>query len=296
MELLQLKYFCKVAETEHLSRAADELMISTPALSHTIKKLEKEVGTPLFDHVGRGIALNEAGKLYYNYVKNALLQLERAHDAVEELAFKKYKLRIAISNPMYWDDLFAAYRKSHPQIKLIVFLVQDIKMWNDPDLKIDFYLGNAHDFTRQTLKQKSLFPEEKPLLIVNKNHRLAKYKNIDLSACENETFFTLHNTNFSMAMWQDLMLRLAGLKNIQLEEGSYLARMRKIHNNSCIGLSTSRGYQLDFMPDKDIVAVPIIRPYVPRQQAISWDENITLKPYAQNFLDFTVDFCQREQV
>ncbi len=162
-------------------------------------------------------------------------------------------------------------------------------------MKIDFYLGNAHDFTRQTLKQKSLFPEEKPLLIVNKNHRLAKYKNIDLSACENETFFTLHNTNFSMAMWQDLMLRLAGLKNIQLEDGSYLARMRRIHNNSCIGLSTTRGYRMDFMPDKDIVAVPIVKPYVPRQQTISWDENNTLKPYAQNFLDFTVDFCQQEQ-
>jgi hypothetical protein len=99
-----------------------------------------------------------------------------------------------------------------------------------------------------------------------------------------------------MAMWQDLMLRLAGLKNIQLEDGSYLARMRRIHNNSCIGLSTTRGYRMDFMPDKDIVAVPIVKPYVPRQQTISWDENNTLKPYAQNFLDFTVDFCQREQV
>ncbi len=295
MELLQLKYFCEVAETEHLSRAAEKLLISTPALSHTIKKLEKELGAPLFDHVGRGIVLNETGKLYYRYVKNAMVQLERAHDAVDELTSKSYKLRIAIANPMYWDDLFVAFREKYPMIKLIVLLMQDDKMWNDPDLKIDFYLGNAHDFTRDTFQQHPLFPEEKPLLIVNKKHRLAKRKTIDLSDCENETFFTLHHTNFSMANWQDLMLRLAGLKNIQLEDGSYLSRMRRIHNNACIGLSTTRGYQLDFMPDKQIIALPIVKPYIPRQQAISWEESTTLKPYAKNFYDFTVAFCQNSQ-
>ena len=295
MELLQLRYFCEVAELEHLSKAAEKLLISTPALSHTIKKLEKELGAPLFDHVGRGIVLNETGKLYYSYVKSALIQLEKANDAVEEITSKRYTLRIAISNPMYWDDLFDAYKKKHSQIKLIVLLVQDSKMWNDPDLKMDFYLGNAHDFQGKNFKHQSLFPEEKPLLIVNKKHRLAKCKTIDLSSCENETFFTLHHTNFSMAMWQDLMLRLAGLKHIQLEDGSYLARMRRIHNNSCIGLSTTRGYQLDFMPDKQIVAIPIVKPFIPRQQAISWDENIAMKPYAQEFLDFTLAFCKDSQ-
>ena len=53
MLLSQLNYFRVVARHEHISHAAEELMVAQPALSATIGKIEKELGVPLFNRTGR---------------------------------------------------------------------------------------------------------------------------------------------------------------------------------------------------------------------------------------------------
>ncbi|MDY4031914.1 MAG: LysR family transcriptional regulator [Pyramidobacter sp.] len=63
MELNQLRYFAKVAELEHMTQAARELNISESALSRTIRQLEEELGTRLFERRGRNIVLTESGAL-----------------------------------------------------------------------------------------------------------------------------------------------------------------------------------------------------------------------------------------
>ena len=65
MELKQLSFFKRTAELEHMSRAAEELLVSQPYLSKTISDLEGELGAPLFDHKGRNIVLNYCGKAFY---------------------------------------------------------------------------------------------------------------------------------------------------------------------------------------------------------------------------------------
>lgn len=60
MELLQLQYFRELARNGHLSRTAEALHIAQPSLSQTIKRLESEVGVPLFDRVCNRIILNDS--------------------------------------------------------------------------------------------------------------------------------------------------------------------------------------------------------------------------------------------
>ncbi len=62
MELYQLRGFVAVAEAEHLTRAADKLHLSQPALSAQIKALEDELGMPLFERIPSGMALTPAGR------------------------------------------------------------------------------------------------------------------------------------------------------------------------------------------------------------------------------------------
>lgn len=62
MELHQLRYFVAAAEAGSISRAAERVRVAQPSLSAQIRKLEHFVGTPLFDRVGRGVVLTDAGR------------------------------------------------------------------------------------------------------------------------------------------------------------------------------------------------------------------------------------------
>ena len=72
MEQLPLKYFEIVAKTLNISKAAEQLFISQSSLSQTIKRLETEVGYPLFDRNGKHITLNENGIIFLNCVRQKI--------------------------------------------------------------------------------------------------------------------------------------------------------------------------------------------------------------------------------
>ena len=75
MELTQLRYFLKVAELEHITRASEELHIAQPALTQTIHRLESELEIPLFVNKGRNIFLTEYGKYFYKRLKRLLTEI-----------------------------------------------------------------------------------------------------------------------------------------------------------------------------------------------------------------------------
>jgi len=61
MELRHLRYFIGLAGTLNFTRAAEQLHVTQSTLSHQIKQLETEIGLPLFDRIGKRVALTEAG-------------------------------------------------------------------------------------------------------------------------------------------------------------------------------------------------------------------------------------------
>ena len=69
MELTQLQQFKVAAETGNISRAAEKLYISQPALSQSIKRLEEEIGAPLFDRYPRRIELTELGGVFLPFAQ-----------------------------------------------------------------------------------------------------------------------------------------------------------------------------------------------------------------------------------
>ena len=76
MELLQLRYFLAVAESEHMTNTAKRLHIAQPALTQSIHRLEQELGVSLFERAGRGIRLSPAGAYVRDRVKPAMETLE----------------------------------------------------------------------------------------------------------------------------------------------------------------------------------------------------------------------------
>ena len=76
MNLNQLHYFVTLAHIEHYTRAAEMLSITQPSLSHAISMLEQELETNLFEKRGRNVVLTKYGKVFLEYVEEALKILD----------------------------------------------------------------------------------------------------------------------------------------------------------------------------------------------------------------------------
>lgn len=84
MNLSQLRYVVKLAELQHYTRAAKELYISQPSLTHAIKSLESELGVALFRRVGRGVELTEFGAEFCKHVRAGLSEIDRGIELAHE--------------------------------------------------------------------------------------------------------------------------------------------------------------------------------------------------------------------
>ena len=99
MTLDQLKYFQTAAETLHIGKAAKIISISQPSLSISLRKLESELGVPLFQPSGRGIALTSYGKEFLPYARSILQQAEAAKNHMKQKADRlNQEIRIAYTS------------------------------------------------------------------------------------------------------------------------------------------------------------------------------------------------------
>ena len=85
MEFRQLRYFLAVAECQSFTRGAEKVSVSQPSLSVQIAALEDELGAPLFDRLGRQVALTEAGRLFRDHAQRVMRETELAAQSIQDL-------------------------------------------------------------------------------------------------------------------------------------------------------------------------------------------------------------------
>jgi LysR family hydrogen peroxide-inducible transcriptional activator len=84
VEIHQLRYFVSVVEVGSFTRAAQACFVAQPSLSQQIRKLEEELGQPLFERLGRRVRLTSAGHILYERAARILSSLAEARDALRD--------------------------------------------------------------------------------------------------------------------------------------------------------------------------------------------------------------------
>src|SRR5262249_7523634 len=123
MDLFQLETFMTVAREGSFSRAAEKLFRTQPAISQAIRKLESEVGEPLFDRSSRDGRLTDAGRLLQDYAQKLLNLRSEARAALKELReLHKGKLAIAANEftCLYLLEPLNEFRHLYPMVKVAV--------------------------------------------------------------------------------------------------------------------------------------------------------------------------------
>lgn len=117
----QLRVFAEVARQASVTRAAEALHLSPPAVSMQLKELEAQVGVGLFDRTGRRLALSTAGEYFLSYARKLLGTLKEAEDAMARLTrVESGRLTIGMvsSAKYYLPRLLADFHADHPAIEV----------------------------------------------------------------------------------------------------------------------------------------------------------------------------------
>jgi len=189
MDIAALKAFVAVAESGSFSRAAETVFLTQPAISKRIAALEAELGTSLFDRIGRKVQLTEAGKALLGRAHTILIEVEDARRSITNLsgvisgtlamaashhiglhrlpnALKAYNLRYpeVQLDLKFMDSEGACAAIEHGDLELGVVTLPEhasadlrtIKIWDDP---LEIVVGVDHPLA----KEKTI----KPITLLN---------------------------------------------------------------------------------------------------------------------------------
>lgn len=175
MNLYHLRVFLKVAEYEHITRAAEELVLSQPAVTKIIQGLEHEVGMELVERQGRRIVLTYAGRVLYSHARR-LFALEREmEDALANLRDAdagEITLAANMTTGVYLlPPIVARFRRRYPHVQLHVTIlnsheiVEAILNW-----ALDFGLVEGDPALLPSELRVEVFTYDELILVANSNH------------------------------------------------------------------------------------------------------------------------------
>ncbi|HEY8543709.1 MAG TPA: LysR substrate-binding domain-containing protein [Acidimicrobiales bacterium] len=122
MDLRGLRYVVAIVDEGGFGRAADALGVTQPTLSHTVKALENELGTPLFHRLGRSVRLTAAGEALLGPARQALRDAEVARAAVAEvIGLAAGRLDLVCLPTLSVDpvaELVGRFRSAHPGVRV----------------------------------------------------------------------------------------------------------------------------------------------------------------------------------
>lgn len=290
MDFLQLHYFLELAKHQHVSYTADLLHISQPALSATIRKLEKDLETELFLRKGRNIVLSPYGEVFREYVEDAFSSLENGRQAITRMKnADAHTLNLGILSPYMWNELTESFHNAYPEIKVhITSAEEDNYSESIISGETDFYLGSINGIEkniRPQIEYTTLY-EDDMVILMNTSHPFAGRKEITLSECGNESFISL-NPNTSLQQFTDLLWEKSGITPKTIMTCDYTLRDLMVSKNYGISITTMRSAKECSLPD--VCFCKIIKPADKRKLGLVWRKND--KPFTsamQKFYDLAI--------
>lgn len=279
MELQQLHYFMITAKYEHITHAAEALHIAQPALSQSIKRLEEELGVPLFERKNRSIRLNEAGRLLEHRLTpllSTLTHLPAELRAVQEAPGKTIRLNILAASTVMTSRIIA-YRALHPDVEFI--LTQSTNA-EDCELTVSSAQIGKHS------QLSELLYEEEFYLAVPAVSRYARLTSIRLEEVAHEGFLFLSDTKPIRALYEHFCI-MAGFTPRILFESDNLDALRNMVSAG-FGIALWPQHSWAFLKNSHIILLPITAPICKRDIIVTRTSSSVANPAADDFYQFLI--------
>ena len=188
MQYFQVEYFLGIVRNKTMTAAAKALNISQSTLSAAIKNLEQELGTSLFDRVGRNIVLNESGRYFLQQAESIEGLFNETIEGMKEHNSKRTKtvncaLHSPIGNP---GTLVAGFKEIHPEYSLRIGFLSSgaFGVFNEDDIDVNILATPLHLESEKAI----LLGTEQYAMALPVNHRFAKRNDLRLADFKDEDF------------------------------------------------------------------------------------------------------------
>jgi len=194
MELRHLRYFLALAERLSFTRAAAQVHVTQSTLSHQIKKLEDELGRPLFQRFGKRVMMTEAGELLRPSMTRALNEIDGGIRLLRGAGHQlSGRLRIGATQTFsinFVPACVATFLERNPSVKITVYEHSSAEIENslrreELDVGIAYRPQEMHELRFEPLY------EEEMVLVVPRDHPLASRKRIRMSELHRQALVLL---------------------------------------------------------------------------------------------------------
>ena len=266
MEIHQLRYFVAVADEGSFSRAAAKVRVAQPSLSQQIRKLEAELGRPLFDRLPRSVVLTEAGRCLIDYARQILASIGDARRCVDDLK-GEVAGRVAVGAiptiaPYVLPELVVTFQKNYPDV--ILEVVEDVTDGITRRIEageLDVALASTCRAS-PTLRREPLGTE--PLLaLVPEKHPLAKKDVVEFDDLKSQRFLLLHEMH-CLSQQVNHLLESRRLRPQIALAGSQLTTIANMVAAS-IGISIVPQMMVRHHPTPGCVSLPFAPPVPERE-------------------------------
>lgn len=195
IELRQLEQLIAVAENETVSKAAEKLFVSQPALSLSIQKLEAELEVSLFSRTKNKIALNENGTLALEYAKKIVADAKEMHRAIKDFDKSRRTISAGSCAPGPIWKIMPLLSSVFPEFAVS----SEMKDLDELEKNFD---ANAYQiiFMPYKSEKSGIFCceilHEQLCFFLHKSHRLAKRKKLSMSELNGETMLLFSQIGF----------------------------------------------------------------------------------------------------
>ena len=295
VELRQLRYFVEVAEREHISEAAEHLHVAQSAISRQIANLEEELGTPLFERIGRNVKLTPVGKIFLEHCITALKGIDFAAKQVEEFldpAKGTIKIGFPTSLASYvLPTVISAFKKEYPEISFHLrqgsykYLIEAVK-----NRELNLALLGPLPPKDEAINTTVLFSENIHALLPA-THPLAKKDSINLVDLRNDQFVLFPEGYILNKVAVDACRSVGFMPNIT-SEGEDMDALKGL---------VAAGIGVTLLPESSLydstprmtVKVPIAIPNIRRTVGIIAPTSKDLAPSEEVFVKFISNFYSR---
>jgi len=283
MELLQLRYFQKVAEFENVTKAAQYFHIPQPAMSQTISRLEKDLNVKLFERQNGKLYLNEKGHAFLESVEKILQELD---EGVEKITEKTTGISGPVSikiteNHRFILTCIPKFSRLYPDVRISA----SHGYYEDKSVTYDLCISSQTAYKQMTAHTPLI--REKIVLAVHRDHPFAQRSYVEIADLKGEKLISLPAQSSLHARTLELCHAQGFDPVIPIVcDDPYFIR-KYVSENMGIALAPEISWKGRFR--ENTVLVPIRNPEIYICSYLLWDNTHYMPPAVRKFRDFLLE-------